>query len=175
MIRSATLTDIAQLTELAAVTMREAFGPPHNPAELVEEYIQSAITEPILAAELTDPNATFFVMEDETGALTGYAKLRRQTPPRRMPAAYRQRGKHIEIQRIYLLQRAVGQGQGRLLMQHCLDWAHSQGYQAVWLGVWERNERAIRFYERNDFVRFGFHYFQFGSERQRDFWMLRVL
>lgn len=155
--------------------MREAFGPPYNPAELVDEYISSAITLPQIDAELTDSNATFFVLETTDNKLVGYAKLRRQTPPRRMPAPYRRKGMSIEIQRIYLLQSQIGQGQGRLLMQHCLDWARQQGYAAVWLGVWERNERALAFYYRYGFERFGFHYFQFGSERQRDFWLYKPL
>ncbi|MBD2751649.1 GNAT family N-acetyltransferase [Spirosoma validum] len=174
-IRLATVSDAEQLADLAALTMREAFGPPHNPAELVDEYVQSAITVPILEAELADPKSTFFLVSLADGTPIGYAKLRRHTPPRQMPKAYRQFGKAIEIQRIYLSQAHIGQGQGRKLMDYCLDWAQKQGYAAVWLGVWERNERALAFYERMGFERFGYHYFQFGSERQRDFWLQKQL
>ncbi len=155
--------------------MREAFGPPHNPAERVDEYITSAITVPQLEAELTDANAQFFVLETDDGELVGYAKMRRARPPRRMPAPYRQKDRAVEIQRIYLRQSQIGQGQGRVLMQHCFDWARQQGYAAVWLGVWERNERALAFYRRYGFEQFGFHYFQFGSERQRDLWLYKSL
>ena len=155
--------------------MREAFGPPHNPADLVEEYIQSAISIPILETELADPRSTFFLATLPDGTPIGYAKLRRHSPPRQMPTPYRRAGVAIEIQRIYLLNSQVGQGQGRKLMQHCLDWAYLQGYSAVWLGVWERNERALAFYRKLGFSTFGFHYFQFGSEKQRDFWLLKPL
>lgn len=155
--------------------MREAFGPPHNSADLVEEYIQSAITLPILETELTDTRSTFFLAILPDGTPIGYAKLRRHSPPRQMPAPYRRAGLAIEIQRIYLLNSQVGQGQGRKLMQYCLDWARSQGYLAVWLGVWERNERALAFYKKLGFSTVGFHYFQFGSERQRDYWLLKQL
>lgn len=155
--------------------MREAFGPPHNPAELVEEYIQSAITVPILEAELADLRSTFFLANLSDGTPIGYAKLRRHTPPRQMPERYRRAGTAIEIQRIYLSQSYIGQGQGRRLMEYCLDWARQQRYQIVWLGVWERNERALAFYEKIGFERFGYHYFQFGSERQRDFWLQKQL
>lgn len=170
LIRSATEADAAPLAALAATTLREAFGPPHNPAQLVDEYIQSAITLPILEAELTDRRSAFFLLEDTDQTLVGYAKLRRHAPPRRMTIR-----NAIEIQRIYLLQTQVGQGQGRLLMNHCLDWAQTEGYAAVWLGVWERNERALLFYRKMGFEPFGFHYFQFGSERQRDFWLQKRL
>lgn len=155
--------------------MCEAFGPPHNPAELVEEYIQSAITLPIIEAELADPRSTFFLLELSDGTAIGYAKLRRHKPPRRMAEPYRRVGKAVEIQRIYISQSQIGQGQGRRLMNHCLDWARRQGYEAVWLGVWERNHRALAFYEKMGFEWFGYHYFQFGSERQRDLWLQKQL
>jgi len=45
----------------------------------------------------------------------------------------------------------------------------------VWLGVWERNYRARAFYEKMGFEPFGFHYFQFGPERQRDLWLQKQL
>ena len=172
-IRPATVADAARLSDLAATTMREAFGPPYNPAELVDEYIRSAITQPILETELADTRSWFLLLETDGGTPVGYAKLRRHTPPRRMPQPHRQNA--VEIQRIYLLQSQTGQGQGRLLMNHCLDQARSAGHGAVWLGVWERNDRAQTFYQRMGFTRFGYHYFQFGSERQRDFWLYKPL
>ena len=168
-IRPATSSDAFLLTDLAAVTMRESFGPPHNPIDLVDEYIQSSITVPLIETELVDNQSFFFLLEPE-GTPIGYVKLRRCRPPRRMVNR-----NAIEIQRIYLLKTHLGQGQGRMLMEFCLDWARNQGYTAVWLGVWERNERALGFYKRMGFEQFGFHYFQFGAERQRDFWLQKQL
>ncbi|MFD2932944.1 GNAT family N-acetyltransferase [Spirosoma flavum] len=170
LIRTATIADAALLTDLSAMTMREAFGPPHNPAELVDEYIQSACTQSILEAELADSRSTFFLLDLPDGTPIGYAKLRRHAPPRRMTNR-----NAIEIQRIYLLQSQIGKGQGQTLINHCIDWAKAQGYTAVWLGVWERNERAISFYKKMGFEPLGFHYFQFGSERQRDFWLQKQI
>lgn len=170
LIRPATVTDTALLTDLSATTMREAFGPPHNPAALVEEYIASSITEQLLETELLDARSAFFLLVAPDGTPAGYAKIRKHAPPRRM----KQRNA-VEIQRIYLLQSQIGQGQGRMLLQYCLDWAQAQGYKAVWLGVWERNDRAKAFYEKMGFEPFGFHYFQFGSERQRDLWLQKQL
>ena len=170
LIRLATSSDATLLTDLAIITMREAFGPPHNPAELVEEYLQSAFSQAITETELTDPCATFFVVELPDGTPVGYAKLRMHAPPRRMAER-----NAIEIQRFYLLQNQIGKGTGQQLMDHCLNWAATEGFSAVWLGVWERNKRAIAFYRKMGFEPFGYHYFQFGSERQRDFWMQRKL
>lgn len=174
LIRPATVADAVLLTELSAVTIRQAFGPPYNPAPLVEEYIDQAFSVAQMTAELMDAGAAFFLLEQDR-VVIGYAKMRRAKPLRQLPKLYRQAGNAVEIQRIYLLAEYIGQGQGRLLMEHCLSWARQQQYRAVWLGVWERNERALSFYKKLGFEPIGFHYFMFGSERQRDFWLLKPL
>jgi len=107
-IREATLADSETVTQLAQTTMRAAFGPPYNPAEVVDAYIQSAITQPILEQELTDKRALFFLLIDADGQAIGYAKLRQGKPPRRLrdrPA--------IELQRLYLLPLTIGKGWGQ--------------------------------------------------------------
>ena len=169
-IRNATITDDQALTKLSALTMREAFGPPLNPIEWVDAYIAEEMTQSIIEQELIDPHSIFFVMESETGGLVGYAKLRQKAPPRQMRPR-----KALEIQRIYLLQSQIGGGLGQMLINHCLAFAKKQGYQAVYLGVWEHNQRAIQFYERQGFKPFGWHRFQFGPDRQRDIWMKKDL
>ncbi|TAE29599.1 MAG: GNAT family N-acetyltransferase [Cytophagales bacterium] len=165
-IRNATLADLDALVHLSATTMREAFGPPHNPIEWVDAYIAESLTPAILAAELQDPKAQYFVVETDAGQAVGYAKVRRNPPPRRMVER-----RSLEIQRIYLLESHIGGGLGRKLMDHCRAYAAEKGYRAVYLGVWERNERAKAFYVRLGFKPFGWHAFQFGPDRQRDIWM----
>lgn len=169
-IRPATLADTESLAELSASTMREAFGPPHNPIDVVDAYIAEHLVLSRLQQELVDRRSTFLLMETPEGDSIGYAKLRRHAPPRRMTER-----RAIEIQRIYLRQSQTGQGTGRLLMDYCLEKAKQEGHMAVWLGVWERNERALAFYHKIGFIPFGWHYFQFGPDRQRDIWMSKLL
>jgi diamine N-acetyltransferase len=169
-IRTATSQDAEALTELSATTMREAFGPPLNPLEWVDAYIAESLTIPILQNELCDTRSVFFLLESETGELAGYAKVRRKAPPRQMTER-----NALEIQRIYVRQREIGGGWGRKLMDHCLNYARQQGFRAIYLGVWERNERAIGFYKKQGFKPFGWHAFQFGPDRQRDIWMGKEL
>ncbi|WP_019986333.1 GNAT family N-acetyltransferase [Rudanella lutea] len=169
-IRTATPADAESLARVSAITMREAFGPPFNPMAWVDAYIEASLTVPQLEQELADPRSTFFVAEGAEGELIGFAKVRKQRPPRRMPER-----NALEIQRIYLLQAHTGGGRGRQLMEHCLQFARAQGYKAVFLGVWERNERAQQFYSHLGFKPFGWHYFQFGPDRQRDIWMQKPL
>jgi ribosomal protein S18 acetylase RimI-like enzyme len=41
----------------------------------------------------------------------------------------------------------------------------------MWLGVWEENPRAIRFYQKQGFVEFDQHIFQLGEDAQTDILM----
>jgi diamine N-acetyltransferase len=169
-IRLATPDDASSICALAIQTMWEAFGPPHNPAEEVAAYVQETFTIDKTHAELTDPKSTFLVAQGPDGNAIGYAKIRRHRPPRQL------RGQHaLEIQRLYVASDQIGSGLGRQLLEACQLIAATEGYAVVWLGVWERNQRAIGFYERMGFRRIGSHYFQFGQDRQRDYWMSKTI
>ena len=74
----------------------------------------------------------------------------------------------MEIQRIYARNQWIGKGIGAALMKACLVEAQGYGVEAVWLGVWERNPKAIAFYERWGFEKIGEHIFVVGADRQRD-------
>lgn len=79
----------------------------------------------------------------------------------------------VELQRLYVDRRAIGHGVGGTLMQASLDAVRSAGHGTIWLGVWERNARAISFYERWQFKTVGDHEFQLGSDHQTDMIMAR--
>jgi ribosomal protein S18 acetylase RimI-like enzyme len=79
----------------------------------------------------------------------------------------------LEIARLYARKRALGSGVGAALMQRALAEAAGRGKDAVWLGVWEHNLRAIGFYEAWGFHRCGTQPFVLGSDVQTDFIMVR--
>ena len=153
---------------LAERTFRQAFGEDNDPVDF-EAYAREAFSEDRLAEELADAANTFVVVPGEIeGELSAYAKVRRSSTE---PCC---RGKNpIELERIYVDQALIGQGVGALLMEHCLELAACEGHDSIWLGVWERNERAIAFYRRWGFEAVGEHDFQLGSDRQRDLVMER--
>ena len=74
----------------------------------------------------------------------------------------------MEIQRFYVDHAWHGQGVARQLMAACVATARARGGATVWLGVWERNARAIRFYTKHGFTDVGTHDFLLGSDRQTD-------
>lgn len=169
-LRLATHNDLPWLAELAEKTFRQAFADDNDPDDL-ETYVTDAFSTPRLRAELDDANNTFFVAWDEEGdGLVGYAKLRRGT------SASGGRGdRPIELERIYVDRSQLGAGVGALLMKQCLDTAIAERHDSIWLGVWERNERAIRFYERWGFEGVGHQVFQLGADAQTDLVMEKRL
>jgi diamine N-acetyltransferase len=99
--------------------------------------------------------------------VAGYVKLRESRPPWPLGTT-----NAIEIARLYSVVDKIGKGVGKLLMQASLDWSKQKGAQAVWLGVWEKNQRAIDFYSKWGFEKFGETDFLLGKDLQRD-WLMR--
>jgi ribosomal protein S18 acetylase RimI-like enzyme len=58
-------------------------------------------------------------------------------------------------------------------MQRCLGEAASRRRRTIWLGVWERNARAIAFYRRWGFADVGSQPFRLGTDLQTDRVMAR--
>ena len=77
----------------------------------------------------------------------------------------------MEIERIYTLSEYFGKNVGKILLDKAFESARKKKVKFVWLGVWEKNPRAIRFYEKNGFVRFGNHSFKFGNDTHTDILM----
>ena len=77
----------------------------------------------------------------------------------------------LELERIYVLKNAQGHGYGKLLLQKAIEQAHESGLHYVWLGVWEKNPKAVTFYESNVFYKFDTHAFTLGTDEQTDFLM----
>ena len=115
--------------------------------------------------ELSNPNSFFYVAE-VNGHVVGYLKLNTahaQTEPQAADA--------LEIERIYVLGSYHGGGVGQALYHHAMSVAQDRKASYVWLGVWEHNHRALRFYEKNGFTAFGTHIFQLGNDQQTDILM----
>lgn len=169
-IRPAQKDDIEALSSLAAQTFREAFAGDNAPDD-VNSYVAESFSAQRLRAEFADARSRFLMaFLGEREAPVGYAKLRtgRADPSVTGPAP-------IELERLYVLRSALGRGIGAALMRACLETARNGGHQTLWLGVWERNARAIAFYERWGFKVVGDHLFHLGSDAQTDLIMARAV
>ena len=79
----------------------------------------------------------------------------------------------MELKRLYVARAWHGQGVAQALMDAALDTARARGAQTLWLGVWERNPRAVAFYAKYGFVRVGEHTFVLGGDAQTDWLFAR--
>ncbi|MBC7919489.1 MAG: GNAT family N-acetyltransferase [Ferruginibacter sp.] len=163
-VRPVTPANLSTLIQLSRQTFTEAFGSQNKP-ENMDAYVSRAFSEAQLGEEVRDPRARFFLALAGPEPV-GYAKLRQGKQPAELEGYHA-----VEIQRIYVLASAKGQGIGKRLMQSCLDTARSEGYGVVWLGVWEHNPRAIAFYRQWGFEVFSAYLFPFGDEDQTDLLM----
>lgn len=162
------LADAPALAALAARTFRDTFGADNRPEDLAL-HLATAYGPEQQAREIEDP-VMITLVADVAGTLVAFAQLRRGAAPMCVtgPAP-------IEIQRFYLAAEWHGRGLAQTLMAQALDTARAAGAETIWLGVWERNPRAIAFYRKAGYADVGAHSFVVGSDPQTDRILTRSL
>jgi diamine N-acetyltransferase len=167
-IRYANANDNHLLAEAGRRLFEAAFAA-DNQTEDMAIYLAESFGPDLQAAELADP-ATVFLIAEIKGRFAGYARLRDGRPGLEIPGQ-----RPVELVRIYAEREYIGLGVGAALMRACLEEAASRGYDSIWLGVWEKNPRAIRFYEKWGFILAGTQTFELGKDTQTDFVMQRAI
>ena len=168
-IRVGATDDAEALAELAERTFRDAFGA-DNPGDDMETYVRDTFSHAQVRAELAkDTNTYLLAFLDSDQPPIGYAKLRSGTHPSVSGPS------PVQLQRLYVDQSLIGHGVGAVLMRECLATAESAGYETLWLGVWEHNEKSMIFYKRWGFEVVGENIFRLGSDDQIDLVMERAV
>ena len=165
-IRYATEEDATLLANLGARTFRDSFGHLNHPED-IERYIASNFSPSQIKMELRDPASTFIIQFEGENAI-GYVKLSSQKNSTHVTGSA-----PIELVRIYVIKDAIGKGYGSALMRACIEEAKKTGHETIWLGVWEKNDRAIQFYQRWGFSVVGRQKFLLGNDIQNDLVMER--
>jgi diamine N-acetyltransferase len=160
-IRKTIPEDAAPLAALAEKTFRNTFGADNNAADM-DQHCTDTYGAKIQTREILDPSIDTFVCEFEN-ELIAYVQLHWSDAPSCVQAI-----KPVEIRRFYLDSAWHGQGIAGTLMQHVLEHVESKHADQIWLGVWEHNPKAQRFYQKMGFLEVGDHVFQLGSDPQRD-------
>lgn len=164
-IKEISVTDIPALRELAIRIFADTFSDSNTP-ENMTSFLERDYSVESFQKDFEDTSARyFFIMDNETPA--GYLRVRKSSE-----ADHYLGTKTMEIHRLYVDKRFHGKNAGALLMQHALDIAAERNVDWVWLGVWEKNLRALRFYEKWGFERFSEHVFVMGDDAQTD-WLLK--
>ena len=175
-IRSGAPGDAHALSRFAARVFEATYAHANTP-ENMRAYLAQHFGEAQQAAELADPSLETLLVErsgeregDGERKLVGFAQLRGGPAPSSVSAAM-----PVEIARIYVDHALHGMGVGASLMRACIDAARARGSDALWLGVWEHNARAIAFYQRQGFRIVGTLVFALGDDQQTDHVMLLEL
>jgi ribosomal protein S18 acetylase RimI-like enzyme len=163
-ITSVAKAQAALIADLSRKTFYDAFAAQNTP-ENMELFMQRQFTREALIKEVEEEDGVF-LLPTINEQPCGYARMRENSNE---PAV---KGRNaIEIARIYTLQEVVGKGIGAALMKHYLVIAQQYAKEIIWLGVCEHNPRAIAFYEKFGFEKFGTHIFHLGSDPQTD-WLI---
>jgi diamine N-acetyltransferase len=163
-IRYGTTNDAKLLAELGAKTFYDTFAKDNTPQNIAS-YIKELFSSEIQLNELSDPDIIFLIAELD-GTPIGYAKLRMNSKDESIKGM-----NPVELERIYALQEYLGKGIGKELMKASIKEAKERGCESIWLGVWEKNQRAIDFYRKWGFKEVGTHIFNLGEDPQNDFVM----
>ena len=167
-IRRARNDDIDNVAELATRSFVDAFGDQNDPADL-DAYLKTTLSLASFEKQFADDRSIFLAATaSDSDSLAGYAKLRLSNKHASVSGE-----KPIEIERIYSDSAMIGRGVGAALMRSCLAEAAKLERDVIWLGVWEQNEHAIRFYKRWEFEVTGSQEFMLGSDLQNDLVMAR--
>ena len=160
-LRRARPADAEQLADFAARAFRETFGPDNLP-ENIAAHLERSFGPVLQARELADPDFVTLVMDRNEG-LAAYAQVRRATPPSCVTTAT-----PVELYRFYVDHPWHGQGIAQRLMDAVFGAAAELGGRSIWLCVWDRNPRAIAFYQKSGYRDVGRAVFQLGSDLQTD-------
>lgn len=151
------------LSELGKETFYEWFTEGNNPDD-VREYAEQAFSLDQINNELEEPG-TVFMLAQEDDQVAGYMKLRLSDevsfPGKRC----------LELHRLYITRDFIRKKVGSIFMKHAIGYATTNGFDILWLGVWEKNERALAFYKKWGFEQFSAHTFMLGTDAQTDLMM----
>lgn len=169
-IRRALTTDAKLLSELSAVTFFDTFYGTCTDEDM-QQFLTKYFNEEQVNEELREANDFYFIAFIYEKAV-GYIRMKEEESD--VPGIKDQKG--IELKRLYVLKEYHSKKVGAALMEFVLQFAADNGYELVWLGVWEHNERAKNFYKRFGFRDTGYkHPFPIGNTPQTDNWLVRFV
>lgn len=167
-IRFATSNDAPLIAELSRKTFYDSFAA-DNTKENMDIFMREKFSKELLMAEV-GTKGNIFLLAYYKGSPAGYARLRENNNPPQLGTT-----QSLEIARIYAVKEVIGKGVGSALMSHSLAIAEQKHKRWAWLGVWEKNQRAIGFYKKWGFEKFDEHTFILGYDVQRDWLMKKVI
>jgi ribosomal protein S18 acetylase RimI-like enzyme len=169
-IRRITNDDAAALSAIAKQTFYDTFSGTCTEADM-KGFLEEYYSDEQIKKELSNANDFYFFAE-VGGIPVGYIRFMEEYRNFSLMAQWQA----MELKRIYVLTAYHGMGIAQKLMDFVIDYCIQENYEVLWLGVWENNIRAQKFYEKYGFKNSGHtHYFPIGSTPQTDFWFWKFL
>ena len=162
------LSHLPDLQVLGKQTFFETFASANTEANM-RQYLETNFSVEKLKLELSDSDSEFHLAQLNTSFI-GYLKINFNKAQTELKENH-----GLEIERIYVLKEYHGKQVGQILFNKAMEMAREKNMNYVWLGVWEKNLKAIRFYEKNGFAVFNTHVFKVGQDEQKDLMMKRKL
>ncbi|MFP3126364.1 GNAT family N-acetyltransferase [Ectobacillus funiculus] len=167
-IKKCILEDSRKLQEISYETFSETFKHQNSP-ENMNAYLERAFNLKQLEKELSNIFSQYFFVYFNN-EVAGYLKVNTND------AQSEEMGdESLEIERVYIKSKFQKHGLGKYLLNKAVEIALECNKKKIWLGVWEKNENAIAFYQKMGFVQTGAHAFYMGDEKQTDFIMTKEL
>lgn len=163
-IKKATIHDVNQLQKIGKQTFIETYAS-FNTEENLKAYLENNFSKKKLKTALIAQHSEFY-FAILRNTIIGYLKINIGQPPEEVKDK-----NTIEIERIYVYAEYYGKKVGQALCEKAVKIAKEKKVSFLWLGVWEENQRAIHFYQKNGFTQFGTHVFKLGNDEQTDFLM----
>ena len=163
-IRKISLMDIGQLQSIGKQTFFETFADTNTESDMAK-YLDENFSIEKLTNEITTPNSEFYFALIGKQVI-GYLKVNSGSAQTELKDQ-----NTFELERIYVLKEFQGKRVGQILYNTALDMAKRVNANYIWLGVWEKNHRAINFYKKNSFIEFDRHIFKLGDDKQTDIMM----
>ncbi|MEK4058340.1 MULTISPECIES: GNAT family N-acetyltransferase [Paenibacillus] len=167
-IKKCSREDLQILQQISVETFNDTFKYQNSP-ENMKTYLEKAFNYKQLEKELSNIYSEFFFISFNE-ELAGYLKVNINDSQSEKTG-----DDSLEIERIYIRIKFQRKGLGKYLIDKATDVAMIQNKKMIWLGVWEKNEKAIDFYKKIGFVQTGAHSFFMGDEEQIDFIMTKTL
>lgn len=156
--------DVEKIRKIGIDTIIETFAM-SNEDENTQKYLNESFDPEKVLKELTNPGSEFYLAESDNKVI-GYLKINFDKAQSDINDP-----NSLEIERIYVYKEYHGKGIGKILFDKAKEIAINNKLGYVWLGVWEKNFRALSFYRKNGFIEFDKHIFRYGNDDQTDLLM----
>lgn len=167
-IEKCTVKHVRELQEISYETFNETFKDQNSP-ENMKAYLDKAFNQEQLKTELSIADSQFLFIYFNN-KVAGYMKVNINDAQSEKMGV-----QSLEIERVYVKKEFQKHGLGKLMLHKAIEMATHQDKKNIWLGVWEKNENAIAFYEKMGFVQTGAHSFYMGDEEQIDLIMTKMI